>query len=82
MWKNKIDYISDATNVYRTKNFIVKQRIGIQYDEEENTVTFSHDTYYKRTIQRDAEYELLFGKRKRIDGKRLRTVMYARTYVE
>ena len=44
--KDKIpDFIKDATNVYRTKGYIVKQVIGIQYDCKENNVVFSHDTF-------------------------------------
>lgn len=43
------DFIKDATNVYCTKGYIVKQVVGIQYDCKENNVVFSHDTFYKRT---------------------------------
>ena len=52
------DFIKDATNVYRTKGYIVKQVIGIQYDCKENNVVFSYDTFYKRTPKRDKEYEI------------------------
>lgn len=76
------DFIQDATNVYRTREFIVKQKIGIQYDSVENNVVFSRDTYYFRTKQRDAEYEKIFSIRKNIDGKRLPTMMYSREYVD
>ena len=48
MKDNIPDFIKDATNVYRTKGYIVKQVIGIQYDCKENNVVFSHDTFYKR----------------------------------
>lgn len=37
MKDNIPDFIKDATNVYRTKGYIVKQVIGIQYDCKENT---------------------------------------------
>ncbi len=81
--KVKIDKVMNGvTNVYRTKNFIVKQVIGVQYDCKENNVVFSHDTYYKRTRQRDKEYEIVFCERKKKDGKRLPTTMYARTYID
>lgn len=61
MKDNIPDFIKDATNVYRTKGYIVKQVIGIQYDCKENNVVFSHDTFYKRTPKRDKEYEIFFS---------------------
>lgn len=74
--------MENADNVYRTKDFIVKQVIGIQYGIEENNVVFSHDTFYRRTPKRDKEYEILFCRRCNLDGKRLPSTMYARTYIE
>ena len=68
MKDNIPDFIKDATNVYRTKGYIVKQVIGIQYDCKENNVVFSHDTFYKRTPKRDKEYEIFFCHRRHIDG--------------
>jgi len=75
-------FLENSTNVYRTKQYIVKQCVGIQYDLEENNVVFSHDTYYRRNRKRDREYERLFADRKNINGKRLPTTMYARTFVD
>lgn len=70
--KNKVpEFIENATNLYRTKKYIVKQIIGIQYGCEENNVVYSRDTYYKRTPERDKEYEILFFRRRNIDGRRL-----------
>lgn len=81
--KNKVpEFTENATNVYRTKQYIVKQIIGIQYGCEENNVVYSRDTYYKRTPERDREYEILFCRRRNIDGKRLPSTMYAREYKE
>lgn len=80
--KNRVpDYLKGATNVYRTKQYIVKQILGIQYSQKENNVVFSRDTYYRRTPERDKEYEILFCLRRNIDGKRLPSTMYARIYV-
>lgn len=76
------EFCKDATNVYRTEHFIVRQCVGIQHDQEENTVVFSHDTYFARTLKRDFEYELYFRNRKNREGKRLPTTMYARVYVD
>lgn len=76
------DFLDGATNVYRTKEYIVKQVIVIHYDATENNGVVSRDTYYRRTEKRDAEYEITFCMRKHIDGKRLPTTMYARTYID
>ncbi len=79
--KNRVpDYLKGATNVYRTKQHIVKQILGIQYSQKENNVVFSRDTYYRRTPERDKEYEIMFCLRRNIDGKRLPSTMYAREY--
>lgn len=76
------DFIKGATNVYRTREFIVRQVLDIQYDCEQGNVVFSRDTFYRRTPERDKEYEILFCMRVRIDGKRLPSMMYARTYID
>lgn len=76
------EFTKEATNVYRTENYIVKQCIGVKYGYAENNVVFSHDTYYLRTKQRDREYENYYFDRKNINGKRLPTTMYARRYVD
>lgn len=76
------EFLDGATNVYRTKEYIVKQIISIRYDAEENNAVISQDTYYRRTEKHDAEYEIAFCMHKHIDGKRLPTTMYARTYID
>lgn len=76
------DFIKGATNVYRTREFIVRQVLGIQYDCKQGNVVFSRDTFYRRTPERDKEYEILLCMRMRIDGKRLPSMMYARTYID
>lgn len=76
------EFMKDATNVYRTKDFIVRQVIGIQYDGVENNVVFSRDTYYRRNKRRDAEYELIYCSRRKVNGKRLPTTMYSREYID
>ena len=76
------EFIIGATNVYRTKKYIVKQVIGIQYDCRETNVVYSRDTFYRRTPERDKEYEILFCLRRDVNGKRLPSTMYARTYVD
>lgn len=72
----------EATNIYRTKHYIVEQVLGINENDVEGEEMCSHDTFYRRTKKRDAEYEALFSSRKRIDGKRLPSTMCSRKYVD
>lgn len=76
------DFMVDAMNVYRTRDFIVKQVIGIKYSDVENIAVISNDTFYRRTKKRDREYERIFWERKQINGKRIPSTMYDRTYVD
>lgn len=76
------DFLYDANNVYRTKNFIVKQVIGVRTSDEENNIIMSFDTYYRRTKKRDKIYERAFASKKHIDGKRLPSTMYSRKYID
>ena len=45
-------------NVYRTKDFIVKQNLYVMVNIEENNAVLSVDTYYRRTLLRDNKYLL------------------------
>lgn len=76
------DFMEDAMNVYRTRDYIVKQVVKIKYSDTEDNIVLSHDTFYRRTKKRDREYELIFAERKHIDGKRIHSTMYGRTYVD
>ena len=76
------EFVQGADNVYRTEGYIVKQTIEIRYDCSEDNAVVSRDTFYKRTAERDREYETVFCIRKNINGKRLPTTMYSRKYVE
>lgn len=82
MRRNTADFLLNATNVYRTEKFIVKQSIGILYHEKRYNVLFSYDTYYRRTPQRDMDYELSFPMRQPLNGKRIPTAMHTRIYVD
>ena len=79
---NEPTFCKGATNVYRTKHYIVKQVLGVKCENIEDNAIFSHDVYYARTKRRDIEYVLKFKNRRNIDGKRLPTTMYSRRYVE
>jgi hypothetical protein len=76
------EFLKDATNVYRTKNYIVKQLIGLEYDSVEGANLCSYDTFYLRTKARDAEYESFFRARRCVNGKRLTTGLATRKYVQ
>ena len=78
-----VEFMENAHNVYRTKDFIVKQIIRAGYSCDTDNTVISIDTYYARTPERDALYEVIFAaKGKRIDGKRMTSAMYTRTYVD
>ncbi len=76
------DFLKDATNVYRTKDYVVKQEIKIINDEDRNTFMVSIDTYYSRNDEIDECYECFFPRRKNLDGKRISVAMYTRVYVD
>ena len=69
-------------NVYRTRDYIVKQELYLIVNAEQNNAVLSVDTYYRRTLLRDSKYLLLYKDRKHIDGKRLQSNTYIRTYIE
>lgn len=79
---NKAEIAKLTENVYRTKEYIVKQVLYVLMNIEENNAVVSVDTFYRRTIKRDCHYLLQFGKRKHINGKRLPSNMFVRTYVD
>ena len=75
---DEIDFLKDATNVYRTEEFIVSQHIDFCTGGVGIARIISEDTYYARTKQRNSLYEKLFSD----DGKRIRSSMFVRTYIE
>lgn len=75
------DFLKDATNVYRTEKYIVRQVIDLEYDSVEGVNFCSYDTFYLRTKARDAEYENIFKARRCANGKRLSTGLATRKYI-
>ena len=63
------DYVKGADNIYRTKNFIVKQEL-MQSKSGGYSVT---DTYYPRTAERDSEFRQFAGTNANRDGLRITT---------
>ena len=50
-------------NVYRTRDYIVKQELYLIVNAEQNNAVLSVDTYYRRTLLRDSKYLLLYKDR-------------------
>lgn len=75
-------YVQDATNIYRTKHYIVKQVLSMRFDKDSYNTLVSVDTFYLRTKERDAEFEYFFDFLKNPDGKRIKTAMSTRTYID
>ena len=76
------DFLVNATNVYRTAGYIVRQELLLHDDEEQGTHLFSRDTYFLCTPKRDREYEEVFADRHELNGRRIRATMYVRKYVD
>lgn len=69
-------------NVYRTRDYIVKQELYLIVNAEQNNAVLSVDTYYRRTLERDSKYQLLYKERRHINGKRLPSNTYIHTYID
>lgn len=80
--KQMLNLFENASNVYRTKNYIVVQEVEIKASDVQINNICSFDTYFARTKSRDKEYEKIFRDRNLIDGRRLRTGMYSRKYID
>jgi len=78
-----VDYLSEADNVYRTKKYIVCQKVSLCSSGKGNTLLMSNDTYLLRTPIRDIDYELIYKVRgKQINGKRMHAGSYIRSYID
>ncbi len=79
---NFVDELEIANNAYRTKDFIVTQELTYRRNEIQGAALVSVDVFYKRTKERDVMYEKVFAKRWHLNGRRIRSSMYTRRYVE
>ena len=77
-----VDELQLASNAYRTKNYIVTQRIMFRQTEADGSMIMSIEVFYKRNKERDTVFEKVFENRVKVDGKRLHSTMYTRSYVE
>lgn len=71
----------DATNVYRTNKYIIKQCIVVGYHDKLDNCVVSHDTYYIRNHLRDKLYETYYKSKQNINGKRLPSTSQLKRYV-
>lgn len=76
-----IDFYENATNVYRTKHYIVRQIMTYENHSRLDNIVISQDTFYKRTKLRDKQYEKLFADKVNLNGRRMKTASYSREYV-
>lgn len=77
-----VDELEIASNAYRTKGYIVTQRIIFRNNKVDGSMIISMDVFYKRTKERDAIFENVFHSRIKVDGKRLPATMSTRSYVD
>ena len=75
------EMFENATNLYRTRHYIVKQTINYKVDNEFNNILYSQDIFYRRTFLRDKSYEMKFKSKINIDGKRIKTACSSRKYI-
>ena len=56
-----VDELELANNAYRTKNYIVTQRIMFRQTEADGSMIMSMEVFYKRNQERDKIYEKVFA---------------------
>lgn len=74
------DFMVEATNVYRTKYYIIKQDLYMDTNIDGQDYLYSKDTFYLRNKQLDKIYEMIFSNRLNIDGKRIKCTSHSRIY--
>ena len=80
--EKELDFLKGADNVYRTDDYIVRQEISVTTDDVMIGMILSTDTYFERTPERDAAYEMIFAFRgEQMDGKRMKAKLSVRKYV-
>lgn len=75
------EFMKEATNVYRTKHYIIVQDLYIDEDIDGQDYLFSKDTFYLRNKDLDKLYEKIFSDRLNIDGKRIKCSSHSRKYL-
>ena len=75
------DFMKNATNVYRTDKYIVKQILNYEEHIKLDNMIISQDTFYKRTKARNKRYNQILSCKVNLDGKRIKTSSSTRKYV-
>ena len=81
MVNNIQELLSDANNVYRTREYIVIQKVFVEDSFKHDALVFSEDIYIPRSKKNDNIYEKYFSNRAFLDGKRIRTNVSFKRYV-
>lgn len=76
------EMFENATNVYRTRKYIVKRVVNYNVQNKFHNVLYSQDTFYKRTYLRDKYYETKYRNKIDINGKRIKTACSTRKYID
>ena len=64
------EFLRGASNVYRTRDYIVRQVIELHSDAE-GSYLVSRDTYFRCTPPLDTKYEVAFASRAYVNGRRI-----------
>lgn len=78
----EVDFMANQDNVYRTKHYIVSQKISIVKNKYGDCYSVSNDRFYVRNEKRDYLYETIFLGKTNINGRRLPTLVSTRNYIE
>ena len=76
-----LGYIVESDNVYRTKNYIVRQMLSVATANKDVAGIMSFDTFIKRNRYRDKQYEYFYKDRRSLNGRRIHCNLYARSYI-
>ena len=80
MVNNIQNFVADANNIYRTKKYIVAQKIFVEDDCRGEAIVYSDDIYFIRSKRNDKLYEKYFENRTFIDGRRISTHISSKRY--
>ena len=79
--RNLPKWLFCVDNVYRTKNYIVAQ-VLTKAKKGSATYMLSEDIFYKRTPNRDRQFDIYFSDNTYADGKRIISTLSTRKYID
>ena len=80
-FEKSISDLQDNENVYRTDEYIVVQHICFTHNLINQTLTLSHDIYFKRCHEIDKIFDKYFSVDGDVyEGARITSKMYVRNY--